>query len=215
MSANPNQRVFILSRSAYAGSQRYGVAVWSGDVASTWQDLKGQLPAGLNYSMSGLPYWTFDIGGFAVPNKFINAKGAALEEWRELLTRWYQFGAFCPLYRSHGQFPYREIFNVAPEGSPQYDAMVGVTKLRYRLMPYIYSLAGMTYFGNYTIMRALVMDFESDKNVANLSDEYMLGPALLVAPVTSYQRARKKCTFRPAAGGTISIAASISRAARR
>ncbi|HQT92361.1 MAG TPA: glycoside hydrolase family 31 protein, partial [Candidatus Kryptobacter bacterium] len=200
MSADPNKRVFIVSRSAYAGSQRYGAAVWSGDVASTWQDLKGQLPAGLNYSMSGLPYWTFDIGGFAVPNKFIDAKGAALEEWRELLTRWYEFGAFCPLYRSHGQFPYREIFNVAPEGSPQYDAMVGVTKLRYRLMPYIYSLAGMTYFRNYTIMRALVMDFESDKNVENMSDEYMFGPAFLVAPVTIY-KARTKEVYLPAGSG--------------
>lgn len=200
MSVNPDKRVFILSRSAYAGSQRYGVAVWSGDIGSTWQDLKGQLPAGLNYSMSGLPYWTFDIGGFAVPNKFINAKGADLEEWRELLTRWYEFGAFCPLYRSHGQYPYREIFNVAPEGSPQYDAMVGVTKLRYRLMPYIYSLASMVYFRNYTIMRALVMNFESDPNVVSLSDEYMFGPALLVAPVTTC-KARTKQIYLPAGGG--------------
>ena len=196
MSANSNERLFILSRSAYAGSQRYGAAVWSGDIASTWQDLKGQLPAGLNYSMSGLPYWTFDIGGFSVPNKFINAKGADLQEWRELLTRWYEFGAFCPLYRSHGQYPFREIFNVAPEGSPEYEAMVDVTKLRYRLMPYIYSLAGMVYFNNYTIMRALVMDFESDKSVKNLSDEYMFGSSLLVAPVTSY-KARTKDVYLP------------------
>lgn len=200
MSADPNERVFILSRSAYAGLQRYGVAVWSGDIASTWQDLQGQVPAGLNYSMSGLPYWTFDIGGFAVPNKFINAKGSDLEEWRELLTRWYEFGAFCPLYRSHGQFPYREIFNVAPDGSPQYEAMVGVTKLRYRLMPYVYSLAGMVYFKNYTIMRALVMDFESDPQVTNLDNEYMFGPALLVAPVTKY-RARTKEVYLPKGTG--------------
>ena len=200
MSANPDKRVFILSRSAYAGSQRYGVAVWSGDIASTWQDLEGQLPAGLNYSMSGLPYWTFDIGGFAVPNKFIDAKGEELREWRELLTRWYEFGAFCPIYRSHGQYPYREIFNVAPVGSPEYDAMVGVTKLRYRLMPYIYSLAGMVYFKNYTIMRALVMDFQSDGHVKNLSDEYMFGPALLVAPVTSYME-RTKHVYLPEGTG--------------
>ncbi len=200
MSENPDKRVFILSRSAYAGSQRYGVAVWSGDIASTWQDLKGQLPAGLNYSMSGLPYWTFDIGGFAVPNKFIDARGEELREWRELLTRWYEFGAFCPLYRSHGQYPYREIFNVAPVGSPEYDAMVGVTKLRYRLMPYIYSLAGMVYFKNYTIMRALVMDFQRDVKVENLSDEYMFGPALLVAPVTSYME-RTKDVYLPEGTG--------------
>ena len=192
MSENPDKRVFILSRSAYAGSQRYGVAVWSGDIASTWNDLRGQLPAGLNYSMSGLPYWTFDIGGFAVPNKFIDAKGAELDEWRELLTRWYEFGAFCPLYRSHGQYPFREIFNVAPVGNPEYDAMVGITKLRYRLMPYIYSLAGMVYWRNYTMMRALEMDFPYDRNVENLSDEYMLGPSLLVAPVTTYEQRTKE-----------------------
>jgi len=200
MSEDPNKRVFILSRSAYAGSQRYGVAVWSGDVGSTWNDLQGQLPAGLEYSMSGLPYWTFDIGGFAVPKKFINAKGAELEEWRELLTRWYEFGAFCPLYRSHGEYPFREIFNVAREGSPEYDAMVGVTKLRYRLMPYIYSLAGMVYWRDYTIMRALAMDFPYDKNVENLSKEYMLGPSLLVAPVTVY-RERTKEIYLPTGSG--------------
>lgn len=196
MSANPNKRAVILSRSAYAGSQRYGVAVWSGDIGSTWEDLQGQLPAGLNYSMSGLPYWTFDIGGFAVPNKFINAKGADLDEWRELLTRWYEFGAFCPLYRSHGEYPFREIFNVAPEGTPEYEAMVGVTKLRYRLMPYIYSLAGMVYWKDYTIMRALEMDFPDDKNVENLFDEYMFGPSLLVAPVTTYKD-RTKDVYLP------------------
>ncbi len=200
MSENPNERVVILSRSAYAGSQRYGVAVWSGDIGSTWEDLKGQLAAGLNYSMSGLPYWTFDIGGFAVPNRFINAKGADLDEWRELLTRWYEFGAFCPLYRSHGEYPFREIFNVAPEGTPEYAAMVGVTKLRYRLMPYIYSLAGMVYWKDYTIMRALEMDFSDDKNVENLSDEYMFGPSLLVAPVTTYKE-RTKNVYLPSACG--------------
>jgi alpha-D-xyloside xylohydrolase len=200
MSADSNKRVFILSRSAYAGSQRYGVAVWSGDVASTWQDLKGQLPAGLNYSMSGLPYWTFDIGGFSVPNRFVNAKGADLDEWRELLTRWYEFGALCPLYRSHGQYPYREIFNISPKGSTAYNAMVGVTKLRYRLMPYIYSLAGMVYLKDYTIMRALVMDFGEDRNVGNISDEYMFGPSILVAPVTDY-KARTKEVYLPSATG--------------
>jgi len=200
MSENSNKRVVILSRSAYAGSQRYGVSVWSGDIGSTWNDLKGQLPAGLNYSMSGLPYWTFDIGGFAVPDKFINAKGENLNEWRELLTRWYEFGAFCPLYRSHGEYPFREIFNVAPEGSPEYNAMVDVTKLRYRLMPYIYSLAGMVYWKDYTMMRALEMDFASDKKVENLSDEYMFGTSILVAPVTTYKE-RKKEVYLPGGNG--------------
>ncbi len=200
MSADPNKRVFILSRSAYAGSQRYGAAVWSGDIASTWQDMRGQLAAGLNYSISGLPYWTFDIGGFAVPEKFIHPDSANLNEWRELLTRWYEFGAFVPIYRSHGEFPYREIFNIAPKGSKWYDAMVGVTKLRYALMPYIYSIAGMVYFDNYTMMRPLVMDFESDENVRNLSNEYMFGPALLAAPVTSYKE-RTKSIYLPKRSG--------------
>lgn len=204
MSVDPDKRVFILTRSAFAGQQRYGAAVWSGDIASTWKDMKGQVPAGLNYSMSGLPYWTFDIGGFAVPNKFIDAKDGNLKEWRELLTRWYEFGAFCPLYRSHGQYPYREIFNVAPEGSPEYNAMVGVTKLRYRFMPYIYSLAGMVYFKDYTIMRALVMDFEKDKNVTNISNEYMFGPALLVAPVTAYKE-RTKEVYLPSGNGWFNL----------
>ncbi len=199
-SADPNKRTFILSRSAYAGSQRYGVAVWSGDIASSWEDFEGQIPAGLNCSMSGLPYWTFDIGGFAVPSRFIDAKGEALNEWRELLTRWYELGAFSPIYRSHGQYPYREIFNVAPEGSPQYDAMVDVTKLRYKLMPYIYSLAGMVYFKDYTIMRALVMDFGSDRKVVKMSNEYMFGPSILVAPVTSY-RARSRNVYLPSGSG--------------
>ncbi|HEY9165831.1 MAG TPA: TIM-barrel domain-containing protein [Candidatus Kryptonia bacterium] len=200
MSENPDKRVFILSRSAYAGSQRYNVAVWSGDIGTTWQDMKGQIPAGLNLAMSGLPYWTFDIGGFAVESKFINAKGAALDEWRELLTRWYEFGAFCPLYRSHGQYPFREIFNVAPAGSRYYDAMVNVTKMRYQLMPYIYSLAGMVYFDDYTIMRGLVMDFPNDKNVTNLSNEYLFGPSILVAPVTDYE-ARTKQVYLPSSCG--------------
>ncbi|MFZ6009287.1 MAG: TIM-barrel domain-containing protein, partial [Bacteroidota bacterium] len=161
--ANPDQRVFILTRSAFAGSQRYAAATWSGDIAARWQDFKAQIPAGLNFSLSGIPYWTTDIGGFSVEKRFVNATGDDLEEWREQMTRWFQFGAFCPLFRVHGQYPYREIFNVAPETHPAYQTMLYYDRLRYRLMPYLYSLAGKTYFDDYTIMRALVMDFGDDK----------------------------------------------------
>ncbi|MDZ7288736.1 MAG: DUF4968 domain-containing protein [candidate division KSB1 bacterium] len=197
---SPNQRVFILTRSAYAGQQRYATAVWSGDVASRWYDLKAQIPAGLNFCLSGIPYWTTDIGGFAVESRYERPNDADLEEWRELNTRWLQFGAFCPLFRSHGQFPYREIFNIAPEDHPAYQTMLACDKLRYRLMPYIYSLAGMVTHNDYTIMRALVMDFGSDKNVLNISDQFMFGPALLVNPVTEY-KARTRKVYLPAGTG--------------
>ena len=113
-STDPNKRVFLLTRSGFAGSQRYAATIWSGDIGSTWRDMKNQIAAGVNFSMSGLPYWTMDIGGFVVPEKFEKPDSENLEEWRELNTRWYQFGAFVPLFRSHGQFPYREIFNIAP-----------------------------------------------------------------------------------------------------
>jgi alpha-D-xyloside xylohydrolase len=196
-SANPDQRVFILTRSAFAGSQHYAAAVWSGDIASRWSDMKTQITAGINFSLSGIPYWSMDIGGFAVERRYEHAQGEDLEEWREQMTRWYQFGAFCPLFRVHGQYPYREIYNVAPDNHPAYASMLYYDRLRYRLLPYIYSLAGMTWQKDYTIMRGLVMDFGKDTAVNNIGDQYMLGPSLLVAPVTEYhQRSRK--TYLPA-----------------
>ena len=197
---NPDQRVFILTRSAYAGQQRYGAATWSGDVAARWEDLRNQVPAGLNFSMAGIPYWTTDIGGFAVEQRYINAKGEDLEEWRELMTRWFQFGTFCPLLRIHGQYPYREIYNVAPENHPAYQAMADYDNLRYRLMPYIYSLAGMVTQDGYTIMRALVMDFPDDPKVRDIGNQYMFGPALLVSPVTEY-KARSADVYLPKSSG--------------
>jgi alpha-D-xyloside xylohydrolase len=180
---NPGKRVFILTRSAYAGQQRYASATWSGDIGARWHDMKNQITGGINFSLSGIPYWTMDIGGFAVEKKFEHAKGKDLEEWREQMTRWYQFGAFCPLFRVHGQFPYREIYNVAPEEHPAYKSMLYYDKLRYRLMPYIYSLAGKTWKEGYTMMRGLVMDFPADTAVQNIGDQYLFGPSLLVNPV--------------------------------
>jgi alpha-D-xyloside xylohydrolase len=198
--ANPNQRVFILTRSAFAGSQRYGAATWSGDIGSIWKDFETQIPAGLNFSLSGIPFWGTDIGGFSVEGRFYNAQGETLEEWREQMTRWYQFGAFSPLFRAHGQGPFREIFNVAPETHLAYQSMLYYDKLRYRLMPYLYSLAGQVYLNDYTIMRALAMDFSSDKNTLDIGNEYLLGPALLVAPVTQY-KANTKDVYLPAGAG--------------
>jgi alpha-D-xyloside xylohydrolase len=197
---SPNQRVFILTRSAFAGQQRYASATWSGDVASRWFDFKAQIPAGLNFSVSGIPYWTTDIGGFAVEKRYESQDPAHLDEWRELNTRWYQYGAFCPLFRSHGQLPFREIFNIAPETSEFYQSMLYFDKLRYKLMPYTYSLAGITYFDDYTIMRPLMMDFASDSKTLNITDQYMFGPSILVAPVTDY-KARSRQVYLPSGKG--------------
>lgn len=198
-SINPNDRVFLLTRSGFAGLQRYSTATWSGDIATRWEDMKAQISAGLNFAMSGIPYWTMDISGFSVENRYMRAQegSADMDEWRELNTRWYQFGAFCPLFRSHGQFPYREIYNISAEGSPTYRSMKYYTDLRYRLMPYVYSLAGMTYFNDYTIMRAMVMDFANDKNTYDLDDQYMFGPAFMACPVYEY-KARNREVYFPA-----------------
>ncbi len=200
----PDKRVFLLTRSGFAGLQRYSTATWSGDIAARWEDLKAQISAGLNFSVSGIPYWTMDIGGFCVEDRYAagqmkyNRSGkenADYKEWRELNTRWYQFGAFAPLYRSHGQFPYREPWNIAPEGHPAYNSILYYTNLRYRLMPYIYTIAGMTYFNDYTIIRPLVMDFSEDRNVENISDQFMFGPAFMVCPVYTYQARDREVYF--------------------
>ena len=200
--AKPDQRAFILTRSAYAGMQRYAAATWSGDIAARFDELQREIPAGINFSLSGMPYWTTDIGGFFVEDKYDkpNPEGAALEEWRELNTRWYQFGAFCPLFRSHGQYPYREIFNIAPEDHPAYKSMRYYNQLRYKLMPYLYSVAGNIYHNNYTLMRGLIMDFASDAVVRNIGDQYMFGPSILVNPVYTY-KATERTVYLPAGQG--------------
>jgi alpha-D-xyloside xylohydrolase len=200
--ADPNTRVFLLTRSGFAGLQRYSTATWSGDIATRWEDMKAQIPAGINFSMSGIPYWTMDNGGFCVEKRYEKAaEGSAdRDEWRELNTRWHQFGAFVPLFRTHGQFPYREIWNIAPESHPAYKSILYYTQLRYRLMPYIYSLAGKSYFDDYTIMRGLAMDFGQDKNVLNIGDQYMFGGALMICPVYEY-KARNREVYFPAGSG--------------
>lgn len=198
----PDQRVYILTRTANAGIQRYAAAAWSGDIAARFDELERQIPAGLNLCLSGIPWWTTDIGGFFVEDKYDqpDPKGEDLEEWRELNARWYQYGAFCPLFRAHGQYPYREVFNIAPEESEAYKSIVYYNRLRYKLMPYIYSLAGKTYHDDYTVMRALPMDFPEDTALLDIADQFMFGPSLLVNPVYHY-KARKRNLYLPANTG--------------
>lgn len=196
-SVNPNQRVFLLTRSGFAGEQRYSTATWSGDIATRWEDMRAQMTAGLNYSMAGLPFWGMDQGGFCVENRYVAAQqefdktgkeNADLKEWRELQARWNQFGCFVPLYRAHGQWPLREVWNIAPADHPAYKTIVAYDKLRYRLMPYLYSMAGMVYLKDYTMMRGLVMDFNGDEKVLDIKDQWMFGSALMACPVGEYQK---------------------------
>ncbi|HUL54132.1 MAG TPA: TIM-barrel domain-containing protein [Opitutaceae bacterium] len=212
--AAPDQRVFILTRSGYAGQQRFAAAVWSGDTSSTWTAMRKQIPAGLGFCLSGLPYWTMDVGGFSVPQRYApnlgndangdpiygKATEADTEDWCELNTRWFEFGTFVPLLRPHGEFPYREMWQFGGESSPAYQAQLKFDRLRYRLLPYIYSLAGMVTHEGGTILRPLVMDFREDATAREISDEYMFGPALLVSPVTVYQ-ARSRPVYLPASAG--------------
>ena len=196
-SVNPNQRVFLLTRSGFAGEQRYSTATWSGDIATRWEDMRAQMTAGLNYSMAGLPFWGMDQGGFCVENRYVAARqefdktgkeNADLKEWRELQARWNQFGCFVPLYRAHGQWPLREVWNIAPADHPAYKTIVAYDKLRYRLMPYLYSMAGMVHLKDYTMMRGLVMDFNGDEKVLDIKDQWMFGSALMACPVGEYQK---------------------------
>ncbi len=171
--------------------------------------MKAQISAGLNFAVSGIPYWTMDIGGFCVERRYETAQNEFdrtgrenedSKEWRELNARWFQFGAFCPLFRAHGQYPYREIWNIAPASHPAYKSMVYYTDLRYRMMPYIYSLAGMTWFNDYTIMRPLVMDFGRDTKVNNIGDQYMFGPSLMACPVYEYGARNREVYFPETTG---------------
>ena len=205
----PNQRVFLLTRSGFAGEQRYSTATWSGDIGTRWEDMRAQMTAGLNYSMSGLPFWGMDQGGFCVENRYVAAQqlfehtgqeNEDLKEWRELQTRWSQFGCFIPLFRVHGQWPLREIWNLAPEQHPCYQSFVYYDKLRYRLMPYLYSMAGWVHLKDYTMMRGLVMDFGSDCDVHDIKDQWMFGPALMACPV-GYYKARNRSVYFPKQSG--------------
>lgn len=170
------KRVFILSRSAFAGAQRNAVVAWSGDINSDWLSYRRQIPAALNFAISGIPYWTMDIGGFL--SRDVNDPG-----YRELFTRWFQFGTFCPILRVHGSRNQdeNELWSYGPETQK---TLVAFDSLRYRMLPYIYSLAWKTTHERYTLMRPLIMDFREDVRAIDTGDQYMFGPAFLVSPVT-------------------------------
>ncbi len=185
------KRVVNLTRSAYAGQQRYGTITWSGDISATWDTLRRQIAEGLNFCVTGSPYWTLDIGGYFVKNKpelwFWSGdyeKGCEDLGYRELYLRWFQYGVFLPIFRSHGTDTPREIWRFGVPGEPIYDSLVKFLKLRYHLMPYIYSLAGQVSLADGTILRMLPFDFREDPNTYDIRDEFMFGPSFLINPVT-------------------------------
>ncbi|MEM1606569.1 MAG: glycoside hydrolase family 31 protein [Candidatus Bathyarchaeia archaeon] len=169
-----NKRVLILTRSSFIGQQRYSTVTWSGDILHDWGALREQIPAGLNFSISGIPYWTTDIGGFFSGNP-------ETESYREIFVRWFQWGAFCPIFRVHGTTYAKEPWMF---GSEIENILVKYIKLRYRLLPYIYSVAWKVTSEGYTMMRPLIMDFREDPMALNIEDQYMFGPAFMVSPVT-------------------------------
>ena len=207
--SRPGHRPFLLTRSAFAGLQRYSASAWSGDIGSRWEEMEAQIAAGLSFSLTGMPWWTMDIGGYSPERRYVQAvkdfgrtgeEKEDLREWRELNARWFQFGAFTPLFRSHGQFPFREPWEIAPEGHPAYESIRHSLELRYRLLPYIYACAGQVWKDDATLMRALVFDFPEDPESCRTADQYLFGPSIMVAPVCRYG-ARQRSVYFPAAEG--------------
>ena len=190
-SVTQDKRVTNLTRSAYLGQQRYGAITWSGDIAATWLTMKNQIAAGLNFCVTGLPFWTLDVGAFFVANKpehwFWSGHfndGCNDLGYRELYARWMQWATFLPIMRAHGTDTPREVWRFGNPGEPFYDVLVRFIQLRYRLLPYIYSVAAWTTLFSYTMMRLLAFDFRKDPRAATVDDQYLFGPALLVNPVT-------------------------------
>lgn len=200
----PDKRVLNLIRSGYASSQKYGTVLWSGDISATWEVFRKQITEGLNMAMSGIPYWTLDAGGFFTVNKNWRHRGCNCSNdptpkwfwrgdyeegvadygYRELYVRWLQYSAFLPMFRSHGTDTPREIWNFGEKGETFYEAIAETIRLRYRLMPYIYTMAGKVWRENYTMVRSLLFDFPEDEKAAAMSSEYMFGDSLLICPVT-------------------------------
>jgi alpha-D-xyloside xylohydrolase len=182
-----DKRVFILTRSAFAGQQRFGANTWSGDVTASWEALRNQISAGVSFSLSNIPYWNSDIGGFFL-SRFRKKLDDA--EYRELYARWIQFGAFCPMMRSHGTDAPREIWQFGKKGDKVYDAIEKYIDLRYKFLPYIYSASWDITSEQSTMMRALMMDFPKDTRVYDINDQYMFGRSVMVCPVTNVMYSR-------------------------
>ncbi|MFO7633288.1 MAG: glycoside hydrolase family 31 protein, partial [Caldilinea sp.] len=186
-----HKRVVNLTRSAYMGQQRYSTITWSGDIVATWETLQKQIAEGLNFCVTGSPYWTVDVGAFFVKHRpdlwfWRGDYDCGVEDmgYRELFVRWFQYATFLPMLRSHGTDTPREIWRFGDPGDPMYEALVKFLRLRYRLLPYIYSLAGLITLEDYTMLRLLAFDFRDDAKTYDIRNQFMFGPAFLVSPVT-------------------------------
>ena len=188
------KRVFIMTRSAFAGQQHYGSNMWSGDVASSWEMLRNQIPCGLSFTLTGNPNFNTDIGGFFCGSYNTKGAGSAPKnpQFQELYVRWMQYGLFCPVFRSHGADAPREIWQFGQKGEPVYDAIEKQIRLRYRLLPYLYSTAWQVTSNNQSYLRPLFSDFAADKKVWDMTDEFMFGSSILAAPIVEAQYTQEK-----------------------
>ncbi|MCR4995554.1 MAG: glycoside hydrolase family 31 protein [Bacteroidales bacterium] len=192
--ASEQKRVFIMTRSAFAGQQHYGSNMWSGDVASSWEMLRNQVPAGLSYSLTGNPNFNTDIGGFFCGSYNTRGGGSAPRnpQYQELFVRWMQYGLFCPIFRSHGADAPREIWQFGEKGEPVYDAIEKMIRLRYRFIPYLYSTAWQVTSADASYLRPLFSDFAADKKVWDMTDEFLFGQSILAAPILEAQYTEEK-----------------------
>ncbi len=206
------KRVFIMTRSAFAGQQHYGSGLWSGDVASSWDMLRKQIPAGLSYTLTGCPNFNTDIGGFFCGSYNTRGAGSAPKnrQYQELFVRWMQYGLFCPVFRSHGADAPREIWQFGKKGEPVYDAIEKQIRLRYRLIPYLYSTAWQVTTNNDSYLRPLFSDFAADKKVWEMTDEFMFGRSILAAPIVQAQYTQELIVHEDAMTGWDQRAARAS-----
>jgi alpha-D-xyloside xylohydrolase len=198
-----NKRVFIMTRSAFAGQQHYGSGMWSGDVASSWDMLRKQVPAGLSYSLTGCPNFNTDIGGFFCGSYNTKGSGSAPQnpQFQELYVRWMQYALFCPVFRSHGADAPREIWRFGKKGEPVYDAIEKQIRLRYRLIPYLYSTAWQVTSNNESYLRPLFSDFAADRKVWDIADEFMFGRSILALPILNPQYTQERIVREDAMTG--------------
>ena len=198
-----DKRVFIMTRSAFAGQQRYGSGLWSGDVGSSWDMLRKQIPLGLNYTMTGCPNFNTDIGGFFCGSYNTKGGGSAPKniQFQELYVRWMQYALFCPVFRSHGADAPREIYQFGKKGEPVFDAIEKSIRLRYQLLPYLYSTAWQVTDNDESYLRALVYDFPNDKRVWDMNDEFLFGRSILATPIVSPQYTEEKIVREDAYSG--------------
>ena len=197
------KRVFIMTRSSYAGQQHYGSNMWSGDVASSWEMLRNQIPCGLSFTLTGNPNFNTDIGGFFCGSYNTKGAGSAPKnpQFQELYVRWMQYGLFCPVFRSHGADAPREIWQFGEPGTPVYQSIKNLIDLRYRLIPYLYSTASQVTNNNFSYMRPLFSDFAADKKVWDMTDEFMFGRSILAAPIVEAQYTQEKIVKEDAMTG--------------